>query len=1067
MFREGGNAVEYVANELRSTMVGRMAEAFDRTLKSVADTSFKAVVGTRLERRGYQLLGMNTPAVCDVGLTREMREVRFTSYRPEAEPFLREARNVAARLTASNHTPSNGLRVGRGEALIRVVIPMELVSCEQAAEFIGRSEEQDNILCSGCLAGCLGCCGGTDLIAFDIRMSEFTLGSITNIVDKTYGSPKCPPSYYFTQAGGSVSAKVNNTRAGNWNAENKKYLNFMNTSAEHQYYDSVNLVMMAMYLNRAQIGRYTAVHIARIDAEYINDARSAGDELIYFPPNRDMNRAEEKLEQSIRELYKRQGHTTGLIPTVPASQFNGTPYEGMTVTMSDAQYDELHKAIARAEQESPNQQAFLCGPNITGAAPALNTSHPISWMSGFARHFCATEKEVDMPDGSTMKFVLNKEDNLKKKMGRHEERVWNDKIRDEPVIFRKWLQNHPAFRPDGNPHKIKREEYEAIKGEIMWDEAWGARKVLRACVFPKGGEGSPQTRLITLPGVSAEQAKKHQCASSAIVQTLERFEMDCFGFRKFNGCTISGKALKMARMAAHTSEGYVSEGFDKSTCDRTWDYRKWAKYEEYIMAMAEVLTDSYFYENKIPMFEADSQHVKNIEWRSLYLTIAADIMYYYLMSGINPTGHANSKQAEVGIGAGILQGFGEDHYEQWSLWCKGQIGLQEIPDAHPDFFPHMLGADGISVKEAHYDGFQHMVAGDDTIIKIPILKRTNAEAVTHMANAIMQATNECWVPAFVSKDHLNKHGGPRSCIECLSMVVAQFPNAYNTGIDFCYVPKPIKRADKMAWTLSNAFKIIETSAGKVGVQDAIYFRHNATRCLSMCLEMTYCIWIRWVILKTALYYLNKLRAMKREPNFDKPLYGERTMEGRALPDATGYIGDSLEQAYTLIKAEFMRTDIETLPCMEANCNAWGLEDPNVLADGALLRKTLRQLDEVAKSVYITEEHITDPVSYISLFTLGPLDAVIGQKSERLLKAAQSAERDVLPIEQLRQGLIDSVTAKKSRIAASAQSQPGAASSSNGKGRGALQPSDKGWKATTTHDGKSKAWSHRGGDWAGY
>jgi len=1052
------NAINHIASSIRSTFLARAAGCVDRTIHTCFDTTHKQVFGKCLEKRGYQLQGLNMPPR-GMGLTRGQREVRFCSYRPEAEPFLREARSIAAELLSAQTQPATGLKLGKGECTVRIVVPEEIGSIEHAGSF-----RRDDVSCHPrALAGALlGCAGGRDLLVFDIRISEHTMASVKGIADKCFGTNRSPPSYYLTQATGAVAAKIAKTKSGILKEGGRQYIRFEGpdvSAAEYQYLQSVKLLLLALALNRAQTSKHTAVHCCQHEAHpRVEDSDddeghfgSGDEEPVWFPPNRTVDPAADRLEKSIAALQRAQGSTVGLIPCLPATEFSGTPYQDMVVTMSDEQHEELLKQSLRAEGGS-TQNAFYCGPNITGAPPPLDTKHPETWASAYGRHFCKVKKNVPLPNGEVLLVVHDKEELLHKKLGGHQLRVWNDLMTQHEKLFRDWLQqplNAAVIKTEQKPHSMDQETYDAVRAEVNWDDEYGAREVMRAAVFCKSGENKAKARFITMPGTSQEDAKRHQAGCSAITQILEKFHTDQFGFRNFKGCSLTGKALKVARFIALTNDNCVSIGFDKGSNDATWTHRKWAKYEEYSMRMARILTDAYFDDNTPPMLDADGARARKIQWRGMYLTVAANINYMYLMSGVGPTSLSNRMGGDVSIGAGILQGYGEEAYQEWLQWSSGQDA--EIVDEFEEvLFPHLN--DGISVKENVSAGFAHINEGDDTCIKIPVRKgESNTDAVTHFTKSITTATQEVWEPAYVNGKHLDSHGGARSCVEITSMIVASVVE--ENAVRFAYVPKPVKRLDKMAWTLSAALRVIDTPAGKVGVSDTTYHRLNATRCLSMCTEMQYSLFVRYVVYRTAEFHLNKLRMLARDqrfgdrPNVDKPLYNDRTQEARQMPEATGLIGDSIETAFTSIGLVLARTDITSKQCLEANANAWALENPSVLKDGKLLREKLLQLDEVARGIEITEDFIQDPVQYLSMFELGPLEACFTNIVGRLSKAVELNEKQQLPLNVLKQKLIDSVS--NGQKSANAQSQPGAPFS-NGKGRGALGRSGKGGEATSSY-----------------
>ena len=1063
LFRGGEKAIDHVTEVVRTTFVARAVGAVDRSVKTAFDTTYKKAFGGCLEERGYQLQGLNTPP-SGVGLTRGQREVRFCSYRPEAEPYLREARSIAATLLAADVSPATGLVLGKGECLVRVVIPEEIGTIDHAREYVGKrspSRMRAKLCSVGCSGVSLGIVGGKDLLVFDIRVSEHTKASVRGIADKCFGTTRSPPSYYLTQATGAVAAKLAKSKNGTISPDNRQYVRFDTAAAEYQYMLSVKLLLLAEALNRAQTGRDTAVHC--VDMDSIDDGRGAlsADDMsdpVWFPPNKGDNRAVEKLELSVEALHRVQGSSSGLIPCLPATEFAGTPYDDMMVTMTDDQHEELLKQSLRAEG-GPTQNAFYCGPNITGARPPLDTKHPETWASAFSRHFCRVSKTIPLPNGDMLDVVHDKAESMHKKLTGHQCRVWDDLIDQHVMLFRQWLQKplqRATVKTEGRPHSIDQDTYDVIRGEVNWDTDYGARDIVRAALFCKSGEISSRARFITMPGVNRDDAAKHQCGTSAITQIMEKFHTDQFGFRNFKGCTLTGKALKVARFVANTSDDCVTIGYDKGANDATWTHRKWAKYENYSMKLAAVLADAYFDDATPPVMNADELHARRIEWRGIYLTVAANIQYFYLMSGVGPTSLSNRMGGDVSIGSGILQGYGEEAYSKWLVWSSGESAYP-MDEFEPLLYPHMN--DNIEVKECLTDGFAHINEGDDTSVRIVRRKNeTNSDAVTHFTKSIVAATNEVWEPAFIDSKHLDTHGGPRSCVEITSMIVAQVTDD-DGGTNFAYVPKPIKRLDKMAWTLSAALRVVETSTGRVGVADATFHRLNATRCLSMCTEMRFALFTRYVIYNTAKHHLQKLRELARQPGaksdkYDTPLYGDRTPEARNMVDATSYIGDSIESAYTAIGSVLARTCVTSQQCLEANANAWGLACPSVLKDGKRLREKLLEMDEIARGIDIDEEHIVDPATYLAMFELGPLEVCFADIVGRLAKACELNERAPLPLDVLRQRLIDSVSNGRNN-SANAQSQPGA-HRSNWTVRGALGRSGKGGRAANPHPDAARA-----------
>ena len=102
--------------------------------------------------------------------------------------------------------------------------------------------------------------------------------------------------------------------------------------------------------------------------------------------------------------------------------------------------------------------------------------------------------------------------------------------------------------------------------------------MLRTAFFQKGRETADgRARQISQPGVNIEDAKRHQAISGPGVSMIQKFHLLCFNHRNFKGCTFTGKGLRVARCVAACGEDYVVIGFDKSSNDRTWTWRKWCE----------------------------------------------------------------------------------------------------------------------------------------------------------------------------------------------------------------------------------------------------------------------------------------------------------------------------------------------------------------------------------------------------------------------------------------------------------------------------------------------------------
>lgn len=180
----------------------------------------------------------------------------------------------------------------------------------------------------------------------------------------------------------------------------------------------------------------------------------------------------------------------------------------------------------------------------------------------------------------------------------------------------------------------------------------------------------------------------------------------------------------------------------------------------------------------------------------------------------------------------------------------------------------------------------------------------------------------------------------------------------------------------------------------------------------MCLELKHCMFVRWVVFMTGQYHLYELRKIdaRKNPDGFRPIYNDGSMEARELPDAIGYIGDNLNEAHRIIGDKLRDTDCSTDIVLAANAAAWGFVTPELVkkGNGGWLRQTLLGLDETARMIEIEEEHILNPVTYLSLFDLGALDSTFGRVAKRLEASETSKWESSVPLETVSKQLIASV-----------------------------------------------------------
>ena len=266
----------------------------------------------------------------------------------------------------------------------------------------------------------------------------------------------------------------------------------------------------------------------------------------------------------------------------------------------------------------------------------------------------------------------------------------------------------------------------------------------------------------------------------------------------------------------------------------------------------------------------------------------------------------------------------------------------------------------------------------------------------YITKSIVVSTDstQVWVSAHVSADWINRHGGKRSVVEVLSSVFTVFDD------DMFAIPKPLKRLDKIAWTLSDQFGQVETEAGMVIVRDDTYHRVSATRLLSLATDLLQTLFVRQVVMQTARFHIDQIT------KHDRPYYDARSLQARGLAEHDAFVGESLNAKWHEMHTIMSHAEITTA-MVEANYVAWCIEDGG-LADCTYYSSKenmawLLSIGAEAAEQPIFWPMIVDPAEYIYNFSLGPFSSIFAKKCARIMSAYKFAETNhyTTPAEHMR------------------------------------------------------------------
>lgn len=988
-----GNALYHPA---LSTANAAASSCSARFVNGVCGTVGKGVnIGTRAVKRslarsltqngGYQVQGVFCDPRNAVGLTPGQNAVRVATYNQAAGPYLHEAEMAGRRVHTNDRASPHRLIAGDGIG-VRVTIPVATGS-----DFAG---DDSVISCRTMLAEATGI---SDARVYDMVVSDRHVTTARNLADRCFGSPeKNVPAYYFAQLANKIKVDRKKSAERRYD-QNPHRLTFTLDGAfqNMEYQAATQLLLCAFILDRMQTGSYKASHVvfhsrtAQFQAP--SDVFWEDDEDIIFENPLDKLRDFVDAQKAILEV------DPCIVPVIPASAIDGIPYEEVGITINE---DELEGR----EATQPRPGAVVFGPNITGQLPPIDTQHEKTFVSAYSRHMCKLEKEIELPDGEVLQVVVDKNKDLTAIA--KEKKYWADRLCDTHTpLYAEFLAEFPQD-PDSRPNSMSEEKYNVIQAEFDTSTEWGLTKAIQASAFPKAQELTNRARSVTIPGRTSQEAAHHQCHVSAFVHSIEDFHSAKLNHTNFKGMSHTGKAKRVAMFISERGDDWVTVGFDKSANDRSVSLQDWTNMCSYFARMARVFAVVQDAGTEVPeVFSGPMKPNTRVIITTKMFTMTMDAIYYYLFSGVGPTALFNRFEVMVTVLSATCKEYGETDAELLLRWMTEPIPVQDdLTEAH-DFPFVRKGYTVMKGDPSIQTPVRFVGEGDDTGLSLWVPKgNSNSQVVTAFTRTLC-SFDQAWVAATVSPAHLDKHGGGRSCLEVMSSVYAIYTEHgdwYNSRISF--VPKPIKRLRKLAWADINQCRTVKTPLGPVLVADENYHRVCCTKAFSLCMDLADSLFVRQVVFRTGVYHLHRLRKYTRDLH---PKYPTRSMEGRGMQDAPGYIGDCLNTFYDRFQSVLFEINVESEHLLEANANAWMLETQcHRVISFRDLRALLLHLDFQASTMDITWDHIVNPDTFLACFDFKELTPFIAQQCVKSRRALEDVGGSTVPpIDVLKQGLL--------------------------------------------------------------
>lgn len=958
------------------------------------------------ESGGYQLLGCSCGEneLVEKGLTEGQKDVAVAQFCDAATQVLRELELEASTIASYSGERTCCIREHR-RVWVEVVFP--------------------NHAMTTCTRAFLGASGLSRVVGY---VDQSHVRTIEMQLQKYSHSSKIAPGFMWQAVLGKVTK-----------------------DAERQNFITMNATELQLYISLVHIlflGRLAA-RLTTSPCEMIK--MDFGDNNIlhgYYEVE------ESPFVQAIRNFVNFGADEDGAaVPLLPAEDFDGDPYEATLITTPDSEHQMLEAAENvkfKAAFCGPN---ITCArPPIDTLHPVTIASALSRHVSQVKKSVKlagggTVDIVVDKLSNKTKKLPTYKVEAIRDldllEAERFKEYIRGSLVMDGVAIDRR--PPCPWYDMTAKPHRMSDEVFEDCYGAVLQDilaDEWGPNsdaEFVEAFCFCKAGEGGTRARFITLPGKSPSDAHYHQAAMSPLVKTLERFQLVCFNHRNTKGLNNDGINQRLGGFATVKDEygtdalarEYVAMGFDKSANDRTWTREEWIYFVRHLRRMADILIHETGIETWIPEPFRASLENRDVKFRMRFagFVLILDGALWYFFSGISPTTYANSWNTLRSHAAAIRQMTGEEGYRRFLAWCVDPRPIfARDDDDELEFMGNELFEDspGGGFSPGNHEGAFYLtgritvrprrrivtlapadefiinnlnnfepgptplmvcVCGDDsaaTLHRGPRCKATPQEIISRYQRALQQAVpHEVWVASIVDGPFINARYHRKGVVEMLSRVVITM-DGVPVG-----VPKPMKRLDKLAWTLSPEFTFVENNGGVAVVKDQTYHRINATRCFSMCIELVDTLFLRHLFFKTACMHLDMSKKIGGE-NASVPLYTKSSMEGRGLPDATLYVGQSMTEFANRYEEILNRSSI-SCAVLTANHAAWCVENPELMTVNTReLMVELVALDQTMAQIHVDDELVNNPEQLFMQLPVKNLASVFAKAQTRLTKAFESA-----------------------------------------------------------------------------
>jgi len=870
---------------------------------------------------------------------------------------------------------------------------------------------------------------------------------------------KRAPAYIFGKVATAINGYIKSANRGKPTAEQYCYLN------------TTGQILALGFLLNTTFADGTIVKVVlteELDPSVEEDTATAAEET---PLDVDL------IGEALNEIRKVCPHLSeNVTPLLPATECTGDKYEAIEVIMKE---DDIRAWLEVADDTTTAGQhgavgAATVGINALGCLPPNDTKHPMTFVSGFTRHLCATSGNLAVSATDAVKYVIDKTSGAKPHSDFYE--VAGAMTKADTAAFAKWLADENISAEIGATMfsaSVGEEKTNAVLAE--WYETAMRKgssskgeysKAILAGVFCKAGENSSRGRFITMPGKNGTQ-DIHQACVSRPVKLIEKFMKEVQNHHHMKGLDIEGSNLAMGEWLWDMPDDHFVISFDKKANDRTWSchhYEVWVEYVHMMMAEVARVTGNNW---EFPWMNfQDESFDMNVS--TAYFTACVNAVYWFLMSAVGPTSFFNRIHSEAESGVVCKNVYGADALVKW-LRARSVGIASTIQDEYEGHFCNDKdNTRSECVVKLRYDGSigspsRFVNEGDDKAEGFQATAKLNtwekmAKRVVTIGAEILKIALE----PVLFRDPDSRCKGRRSLVEFCSRGYAlelhkddYLPKAA------LMCPKPLKNMQKMAWQVSQQFKYCKNKEGEVAiVQDQTFMRLCATRCLSIA-EYNVCSpGVGPFILAHAQYYIEQCK------QGSKVLFDDRSFEARHPEEAElgSHVDQLLSEWYTTLSQVYDQGLGRTKGALFLASNLWQIEHLSMQEMPIQnLQAHLLRFDEQTRDLPSIEAGwFLDPRPFLSLVDVSWMHKLVHHKFG-ILKQHMLNVTTLLPSKNTFESFISKMTEilkpGKTPAAAKAAKGPAADASANGL-NGVLKVAQGGAPGLTadkkhsTHKGKN-------------